>query len=96
MFDAHGGVCVICGTKILVGSPWIDEHINPREISGDDSMDNRGPAHVFCAKQKTKGDQKLIAKTKRIRAKHLGIKKPRTITGWRKFNGERVFASRSR
>jgi hypothetical protein len=90
MFDAHGGVCVICGTKILVGSPWIDEHINPREISGDDSMDNRGPAHVFCAKQKTKLDIKLIAKVKRVRAKHLGIKKrKRTIPG-KRFNGDPI------
>jgi 5-methylcytosine-specific restriction endonuclease McrA len=76
MFDSHGGICVICGLKILVGSRWIDEHINPREISGDDSMENRGPAHVFCAKQKTKIDQKTIAKVNRVRAKHLGIRKP--------------------
>lgn len=76
MFDAHNGICVICETKIQVGQPWIDEHINPREISADDSMENRGPAHVHCAREKTKSDVKLIAKVKRVRAKHLGIKKP--------------------
>jgi 5-methylcytosine-specific restriction protein A len=96
LFDAHGGVCCICETKIKIGEPWIDEHINPREISADDSLKNRGPAHVACAKEKTKTDVKLIAKVKRNRANHLGIKKPRSITRWRKFNGEKVFAPRQR
>lgn len=87
MFDAHGGVCVICGCKIHVGEPWIDEHINPREISADDSLANRGPAHVKCAKEKTRRDVKLIAKVKRVRAKHLGIKKRRKTIPGRKFDG---------
>ena len=87
MFDAHGGKCVICGCKIHVGDPWIDEHINPLEISADDSLANRGPAHVDCAKKKTKADVKLIAKVKRMRAKHLGVKKRRKTIPGRKFNG---------
>jgi 5-methylcytosine-specific restriction protein A len=98
LFDAHKGICVICKNKIHAerGESWIDEHINPREISADDSLANRGPAHVACAREKTKTDVKLIAKVKRNRANHLGIKKPRSITRWRKFNGTIVTASRSR
>ena len=96
LFDAHGGICCICETKIKVGEPWIDEHWIPREISADDSLSNRAPAHVACAKVKTKIDQKLIAKVKRNRANHLGIKKPRSMTRWRKFNGDKVIAPRER
>jgi 5-methylcytosine-specific restriction protein A len=96
LFDAHNGVCCICETKIKVGEPWIDEHWIPREIPADDSLGNRAPAHVACAREKTKTDVKLIAKVKRNRANHLGIKKPRSITRWRKFNGTIVTASRSR
>jgi 5-methylcytosine-specific restriction enzyme A len=35
-------------------------------------------------------------KTDRIRKRHLGIKKPRTITAWRRFNKEIRYAGRDR
>jgi hypothetical protein len=41
-------------------------------------------------------DVPRIAKSKRIQIREAGIKKPRTITGWRKFNGEIVRAGRDR
>src|SRR5215467_9790503 len=46
LFDLRKGVCGICQIKIQVGEPWIDEHMNPREISADDSLDNHWPLHV--------------------------------------------------
>jgi len=46
LFDLRGGICGICGLKIKVGEPWIDEHMNPREISANDSLDNHWPVHV--------------------------------------------------
>ncbi len=82
MFDRHGGVCVICKAKIHVGQKWIDEHLNPRAISADDTMENRGPAHEACAKVKTVKDKADIAKVFKMRQKHLGIRK----TGGRKIN----------
>src|SRR5271166_1060084 len=75
LFDLHKGICYLCDTKIKVGEKWIDEHINPREISADDSLDNRAPVHADCAKKKTVKDQADIAKVYRIRAKHLGLKR---------------------
>lgn len=57
--------------------------MNPREISGDDSFDNRHPAHIGCAKIKTKADQKNIAKVRRVRKKHLGMKKRSRLPGGR-------------
>lgn len=94
LFDSHGGICCLCKTKIQAGDPWIDEHIDPLAISGDNDLANRGPAHVACANEKTKKDQKDIAKVYRIRANHLGVKKRgRPIpgskaSGWkRKFDG---------
>ena len=41
-------------------------------------------------------DIPAIAKSKRIQLREMGIKKPRTMTRWRKFNGDAVYASRSR
>lgn len=37
-----------------------------------------------------------IAKGKRIRRREAGIRKPRTIRQWRKFDGSPVYASRER
>ena len=43
-------------------------------------------------KVKTAQDVRVKSKTAKMRAKHLGIKNPRTIRRWRKFNGEIVEA----
>jgi 5-methylcytosine-specific restriction protein A len=72
MFDAHKGICCICGCKIHAGEKWIDEHRKALGMLGTNDMSNRGPAHVACAREKTKDDVSMIAKAKRIRAKHLG------------------------
>ena len=74
MHDAHGSKCVVCLELIPAGERFIDEHVIPLELGGTNDPDNRGPAHIGCAKIKTVRDQKLIAKAKRIRAKHLGFK----------------------
>ncbi len=54
------------------------------------------PALVEPHKIKTKADRRQKAKNDRVRKKHLGIKKPRTMTRWRKMNGEIVIAGRER
>lgn len=76
MHDEHGSKCVVCLEPIPAGEPFIDEHIIPLAIGGSNDPHNRGPAHIGCAKIKTKRDQAIIAKAERIRAKHLGIRKP--------------------
>ncbi len=95
MHDAHGSKCVVCLEPIPAGEPFIDEHVIPLGLGGTNDMSNRGPAHVGCAKKKTQRDLKILAKAKRVRARHLGLKKRggRKIpgskgTGWRKpING---------
>ena len=74
--DLHGGVCCVCQSAIAPGEPFIDEHIIPIALGGSNDRSNRGIAHIACAKVKTARDQKMIAKSLRVRAKHLGIKKP--------------------
>ena len=41
-------------------------------------------------------DLPRIAKAKRIRKKHLGIRKPRRLTKWRRFDGTIVVSQRER
>jgi 5-methylcytosine-specific restriction endonuclease McrA len=82
IFDTHGGVCHLCGLKIQIGEAWDVEHIVALALSDDDSDDNLAPAHVACHRPKTSEDVARIAKAKRVRAKHIGAKAPRsTLAG---------------
>lgn len=94
---AHDWVCVICHGKIdPVREKWILEHLLALAAGGTDTEDNMGPAHQKCAIEKTKDDVAVIAKIKRVRARHLGTKtkSARGFRGWRKFSGEIVWKDR--
>lgn len=75
IFDAAGGVCHLCGQPIKHGEKWEAEHVKARGRGGADSLTNYKPAHIDCHKPKTVEDVRVIAKTNRTRAKHLGIKR---------------------
>lgn len=74
LFEAHKGVCCCCGLYIKAGERWIDEHIIPLALGGTNDLENRAPAHEKCAALKTKDDMERIAKAKRQKRAHLGIK----------------------
>ncbi len=99
-WERNNGVCVLCGVKIDGSRErWICEHIRALALGGLDTQDNIGPAHQRCADAKThgpNGDIAQAAKSKRRKARYLGIKKPRSIRAWRKFSGEIVYAPRER
>lgn len=96
VFINNGGVCHLSGRKIRPGEKWELEHIIALCNGGEHRESNMAPALVAAHKVKTAADRKLKAKDDRVRKRHLGIKKPRTITRWRKMNGEPVYASRAR
>lgn len=78
MLDQNGRCGCGCGVKLdPMGEGVIDEHINPREVSADDSLANRALYRTPCAKRKTTGDHKTIAKVKRLEARHNGTRRPR-------------------
>jgi len=83
IFDAHNGVCHICGDKIDgTREAWELEHVIPYEMTRDDSDANLRPAHVSCHKGKTAQDKKNLAKSKRVAAKHKGAWRPKsTLAG---------------
>lgn len=77
IWEAHGGICCLCKLKIDgVRERWGIEHLRALALGGADSDDNCGPAHERCMLTKTQADIPAIAKAKRIKAKHLGIRKP--------------------
>jgi 5-methylcytosine-specific restriction protein A len=79
VWEAHKGICALCGTQINgVRERWIVEHLRALELGGTDTEDNMAPAHEACAIAKTvgkNGDHARAAKAKRVKSKHLGIKK---------------------
>lgn len=93
MHDEHGAKCIVCPYPILPGERFIDEHDLPLAMGGDNSRENRGPAHIVCARIKTKQDLRDIARADRVRAKDLGIKlrKGRPIQGGRNDHRKKTF-----
>jgi 5-methylcytosine-specific restriction enzyme A len=76
VFEAHGGVCHLCGGKIDgTREAWDLEHLIPLALDGADDETNTAPAHTACHKAKTAEDAGRIAKANRVRAKHNGAKK---------------------
>jgi 5-methylcytosine-specific restriction protein A len=96
IFGAADGLCHLCLGKILTGEPWEVSHPKPLEMGGEDTDENRRPAHKVCHRDHTsRVDIPQIAKAKRRQARHLGIKKHTSrpmpgsrASGWkRKFDG---------
>lgn len=79
IFERAKGVCYLCEQRIQVGQPWDVEHRIPLALGGADDESNMLPAHRACHAPKTAEDLGRVAKAKRQRAKHLGIKKRSTF-----------------
>jgi 5-methylcytosine-specific restriction endonuclease McrA len=95
-WDRADGRCEVCTAKLFPGNIEYDHRI-PCALGGDDSLNNCVVTCRACHAHKTyKLDIPTIAKTKRIRKRAAGIRKPRTIRRWRKFSGEIVTAPRER
>jgi 5-methylcytosine-specific restriction endonuclease McrA len=96
VFDRHHGICHISKRRIQAGESWECEHIVALCNGGEHRETNLAPALREPHKIKTKADVREKSKVARIRARHLGIRKPRTITRWRRFGGVIVYANRER
>jgi 5-methylcytosine-specific restriction protein A len=92
LFLSHEGICCLCHTKI-VNEPWIDEHLLPLAMDGSNDMENRGPAHVRCARIKTAKDATDRAKVRRVAEKHIGAKRSsRPLPGGKNSPWKKTFA----
>lgn len=96
VFERYKGICYLSGRKIQAGDKWQLEHPLAIINGGENRESNLAPALVQPHAVKTAADLKQKSKNYRVRAKHAGIKKPRTIRSWRRFNGEIVHAGRDR
>lgn len=87
------GLCAACKLHWLNGQY---DHVIPLILGGENKETNLQFLCVPCHSAKTKLDVKLKAKVARVRKRHLGIKKPRTILGGKNFRGEPIRYERDR
>src|SRR5258705_8837793 len=88
--------CERCPALLIPGKFRYNHRI-PDALGGQPTLDNCEVLCLACDSVQTyTKDIPAIAKSKRIRRREAGVRKPRTIRAWRKFNGAAVFADRER
>lgn len=76
IFERDNGICHISGRKIMPGDAWDCDHKVALINGGEHRESNLAPALRDKHREKTAADVAEKARTARIRARHLGIKKP--------------------
>ncbi len=97
IFERDGGKCQCgCNRVIRAGDKWDTDHAIAIVNGGENRESNGRTILTEHHKVKTKSDLKIKSKTARVRGRHLGVKKLRSIRSWRKFDGTPVYADRER
>lgn len=97
VFEKDKGICQCgCTRRITPGDAWQTDHIVALSNGGENRESNLRTLLFACHRQKTNQDVAEKSRNYRIRARHAGIRKPRTIRAWRKFDGTPVYADRER
>ena len=79
IFEAHGGRCYLSGRKINPGDAYDFDHKLALCNGGENRESNLAPVLRVEHRKKTADDVNIRAKADRVRKKHLGIWKPKTI-----------------
>jgi 5-methylcytosine-specific restriction protein A len=94
-FERSGGHCEKCTAPLCPGK-FRHDHRIPDWMGGEPTLENCWLLCDACDRTKTSQDQRNIAKSRRIRKRHAGIRRDRSIRGWRNYAGEPVSKPRQR
>lgn len=90
-FERAAGSCQRCSAKLFPGNVEYHHDI-PAYFDGPNTLENCVCLCRTCHRAlQTPKDQKVIAKSRRVRAKHVGAKRKSGFRGWRRFNGDLVW-----
>jgi len=97
VFVKYNGRCPACSRALRTGH-WQLDHIQPLINGGENRERNLQPlCEEPCHSAKTGKDVAEKARTYSVFSRHVGARrKQRSITGWRKFNGDLIRAPRER
>lgn len=70
LFLLHNGTCCNCGQQITSADEWFIEHVDALILGGQETEDNRRPAHVRCKARKDAEDAAKRSKRDRIITKN--------------------------
>jgi 5-methylcytosine-specific restriction endonuclease McrA len=92
-FERAGGRCENCGVRLGPSTGVEYDHVIACAVGGEATLENCSVKCRNCHGAKTaKHDIPAIAKSKRIRNKHINTTdKRRGFRGWRNFRGEVVY-----
>lgn len=79
VIDRQGGRCAITGRDFRPGDEIHLDHIIPLACGGRNAEDNLQAVIAEAHREKTAEDVALKAKIARVRAKHLGLAKPKRV-----------------
>ena len=100
LFLDAGGTCSVCTRKIHAGEEWHDDHIVALMNGGSNDLTNRRVICDWCHKPKTREDHRIAKKARAVATKHVVPRSQQErkggIRGWRKFNGQVVYAKQRR
>ena len=83
IFEAHNGICQCgCTRPIMPGEIWQLDHYVPLISGGAHNENNLRPMLAAHHAEKTALDVAAKARTARVRAAHVGIRKPRRRWGY--------------
>lgn len=88
--------CQKCRRPVGPKLPARFDHVTPLILGGANRETNIQLLCEPCHTAKTGLDVRLKAKVARVRKRQLGIRRPRSIRAWRKFNGDPVYAPQDR
>jgi 5-methylcytosine-specific restriction endonuclease McrA len=95
VWEKDAGCCQLCGLPILPGETFHIDHELARELGGSDGIENLRLAHDDCHRDKTRRDVALIAKSNRVRKRHMTPTEPRKPKEQRaKIRGRATIQSR--
>src|SRR5215831_13540039 len=89
--------CEDCGRKLLHSGDYHYDHDIPDYLGGSNNLANCKVRCKSCHIGKTSQiDQPAIAKSRRLRRRHVGIKRKKNLfPHWRRFEGRREWAKRT-
>ncbi len=70
LFLLHNGICCNCDKPITSGQSWFIEHVEALVLGGQETDENRRPAHTDCKAKKDAEDARKRSKRDRIITKH--------------------------